>query len=122
MITANHGRLVGAPPDEIAAAIAAVRAALGHPLMLRAAEAERHGRLRREVPVVLNTTEGMLEGIIDLAFAEPGADGETWTVVDFKTDAELDGLKFAYENQVRFYAAAIASATGRPASAALLIV
>jgi ATP-dependent exoDNAse (exonuclease V) beta subunit len=121
-IAHNHGRLVGAPPDEIAATIIAVRAALDHPLMVRAAAAETHGKLRREVPVVLNTTTGMLEGIIDLAFAEPSDSGDVWTVVDFKTDAELDGLKAAYENQVRFYATAIATATGRPTWAALLIV
>ena len=121
-LATNHGRLVGAPPDEVEAAILAVRAALGHPLMVRAAAAERLGKLRREVPVILNTSEGVLEGIIDLAFAESAGDGDRWTVVDFKTDAALDGLRAIYETQVRLYATAITTATGRPASAALLIV
>jgi ATP-dependent helicase/nuclease subunit A len=115
-LAASHGRLVGAPADEIEAAIVAVAAALAHPLIRRAAGAPV---VRREVPVVLNTSEGMLEGIVDLAFADP--DG-TWTVVDYKTDAELDGMQVTYEMQVRLYATAIAHATGTPARAALLIV
>ncbi len=121
-IATNHGRLVGASHAEVEAAIIAVAAALVHPVMRRAAAAERAGKLRREVPVVLSTSEGMLEGIIDLAFAESAADGEHWTVVDFKTDASLDGLHSVYETQVRLYAKAITNATGRPASATLLIV
>jgi ATP-dependent exoDNAse (exonuclease V) beta subunit len=115
----SHGRLVGAPREEIDAAIASVTAALGHPLIMRAASA---AELRREVPVVLSTDAGMLEGIVDLAFAERGADGTTWTVVDYKTDAELDGDRQRYEMQVRMYALAIANATGCPTRAALLIV
>jgi ATP-dependent exoDNAse (exonuclease V) beta subunit len=118
-VAANHGRLVGATPEEIEAAIVAVGAALQHPLLARAAAAQARGKLRREVPVVLSTSEGMLEGIVDLAFAD---EHDTWTVVDFKTDAELDGLQVTYEHQVRLYALAITAATGRPATAALLIV
>jgi ATP-dependent helicase/nuclease subunit A len=115
-IAAAQARLVGAPPDELEAAIQAVTAALAHPLLRRAATAPI---CRREVPVVLSTSEGMLEGIVDLAFAE--ADG-SWTVVDYKTDAELDGLQVTYEMQVRLYATAIAHATGEPVRATLLIV
>ncbi len=121
-IVTNHGRLVGASSDEVEAAVIAVVAALGHPLLARAAVAATLGQLRREVPVILSTSEGMLEGIVDLAFAEPSPDGDRWTVVDFKTDAALDGLRAIYETQVRLYATAIATATGRPVSAALLIV
>jgi len=114
-LAAGHARLVGAPQEEIDAATTAVIAALRHPLLIRAAAADE---LRREVPVVLATDAGMLEGIVDLAFSEAG----TWTVVDYKTDAELDGDRQRYEMQVRMYALAIANATGRPARAALLIV
>ena len=121
-IATNHGRLVAAPREEVEAAIVAVEAALRHPLLVRAAAAQLRGTLRREVPVVLHTSEGLLEGIVDLAFAEPTDEGDVWTIVDFKTDAQLDDLKATYENQVRLYATAIATATGRPASAALLIV
>jgi ATP-dependent helicase/nuclease subunit A len=118
-LAANHGRLVGASPEEIEAANTAVTAALQHPLLLASAAAATRNKLRREVPVVLHTSEGMLEGIVDLAFAD---EHDVWTVVDFKTDADLDGLQVTYEHQVRLYATAIAAATGRPVSAALLIV
>ncbi len=115
----SHGRLVGATREEIDASATAVAAALRHPLLLRARAADK---LRREAPVVLSTTEGMLEGIVDLAFAE----GDVWTVVDYKTDAELgEGVAFlqqSYEMQVRMYAAAIAAATGQTAQPTLLIV
>jgi len=114
-LAGSHGRLVGASRDEIDAAIVATAAALRHPLMRRAAAASA---LRREVPVAMSTTEGLLEGIVDLAFAEAG----TWTVVDYKTDAELAGQQQTYEMQVRLYALAIANATGEPANPALLIV
>ncbi|HEU0033844.1 MAG TPA: UvrD-helicase domain-containing protein [Kofleriaceae bacterium] len=115
----NHGRLVGASSAEIAAATDAVVAALAHPLLRAAAAAEPRGALRREVPIVAHTNAGMLEGIVDLAFADAE---DVWTIVDFKTDADLAESRPVYENQVRLYAAAIADATGRPARAALLIV
>ena len=114
-LAVSPGRLVGATRDEVEAAAIAVAAALRHPLLRRAAAADK---LRREAPVVLSTSEGMLEGIVDLAFAE----GDVWTVVDYKTDAELDGLQQSYEMQVRMYATAIAAATGQVAHPTLLIV
>jgi ATP-dependent helicase/nuclease subunit A len=115
-VAANHARLVAATPDELAAAIDAVTAVLAHPLLRRAAAA---AELRREVPIALATaTEGIVEGIVDLAFV----DGDGWTVVDFKTDSELGDARPIYEAQVRLYARAIAAATGRPASPVLLLV
>jgi ATP-dependent exoDNAse (exonuclease V) beta subunit len=115
-IATNHARLVAASPEELAAAIAAVEAALAHPLLVRAAAAPE---LRREVPVALATpADGMIEGIVDLAFAEAGA----WRIVDYKTDAELGDERAAYEAQVRLYARAIAAATGKPAVPILLLV
>ncbi len=115
----SHGRLVGATREEIDASATAVAAALRHPLLLRARAADN---LRREAPVILSTDLGMLEGIVDLAFAE----GDVWTVVDYKTDAELgEGVAFlqqSYEMQARMYAAAIAAATGQTAYPTLLIV
>jgi ATP-dependent exoDNAse (exonuclease V) beta subunit len=54
--------------------------------------------------------------VIDLAFE--GAEG--WTVVDFKTDEEFRGNESAYRRQVGMYAAAVAEANGRPASAVLM--
>ena len=60
----------------------------------------------------------VIEGVVDAAFAD--ADG--WTVIDFKTDAELGARAAIYRRQVALYARAIAQATGRPARGVLLRV
>jgi ATP-dependent exoDNAse (exonuclease V) beta subunit len=60
----------------------------------------------------------LLEGVLDLAFEE--ADG--WTVVDFKTDAEIDGAAARYRRQVALYASVVARATGKDAKAVLMRV
>jgi ATP-dependent exoDNAse (exonuclease V) beta subunit len=118
-----QGRLVGAPDDEVGAASRAVSAALGHPLLQRAAERGRAGDLRRETPVLLDLADGTLaEGVVDLAFREPAGSGRRWTVIDFKTDREIEGHRAAYEAQVRLYVDAVARATGEPAQGTLLVV
>lgn len=121
-VGANHARLVGATPEERDAAIVAVRNALAHPLLVRAAAAEDRGALRREVPVVVGTAAGLVEGVVDLAFSDAADGTETWTVIDFKTDAEIDHRRPVYEAQVREYATAITAATNAPSRAVLLIV
>jgi ATP-dependent helicase/nuclease subunit A len=96
--------------------VVAVRGALTHPLLVRAAAALS---LRREVPIALDTKAGLIEGIADLAFeSTPGE----WTVVDFKTDAELRTSQRIYIAQVQIYANAIAAATQSTASGILLVV
>jgi ATP-dependent exoDNAse (exonuclease V) beta subunit len=113
----QQGRIVGASDAEVAAAGDAVFAALAHPLLRRAAAAALRGELRRETPVWLRLADGTLaEGVVDLAFRENGA----WTVVDFKTDRDLEAHRASYQVQVRLYAAAIAAATGEAASGVLL--
>ncbi len=122
---AIQGRLVGATPEEVEAAGRAARAALAHPLLVRAARAGAEGGLRRETPVLLRLADGRLaEGVVDLAFREPGdgAGAGSWTVVDFKTDRELAPRRAEYEAQVGLYAEAVATATGEPARGVLLIV
>ena len=110
-----QGRLVGATPEEIAAAARAVGAALSHPLLRRAAAADE---CRREEPVLHRLADGtLLEGVVDLAFR----DASGWTVVDFKTDARPDSHP-RYAAQLRLYCDAIRAATGLPAQAALLAV
>jgi len=113
-----HGRLLGATPEEIRAAHARVLRALEHPLLIRA----RSATCRREVAVALRRDDGsIVDGIIDLAFHEPHE--ATWTVVDFKTDADLDAeRRSAYELQLRVYMAAIHAATGAPTRGILLSV
>jgi ATP-dependent exoDNAse (exonuclease V) beta subunit len=55
---------------------------------------------------------------VDLAFRN----AEGWTVVDFKTDAELSRREATYRRQVGLYAAAVAGATRGPVRSFLLIV
>jgi ATP-dependent exoDNAse (exonuclease V) beta subunit len=108
---------VGATGEENAAAAVAAEAALAHPLLRRAAAS---GAVRRETPVLLQMGDGVLaEGVVDLAFREPGAG---WLVVDFKTDRELEARREVYAAQVRLYADAVAKATGEPARGVLLVV
>ena len=75
----------------------------------------RSGNARTEWP-------SSAEGVIDLAFREVTPEGAVWTVVDFKTDAELDGRRSKYETQVSIYVEAVRSATGERARGVLLSV
>jgi len=80
------------------AAARAAHAALGHPLLRRAAEASKRGELRRETPVLLRIEAGRIaEGIVDLALREKIRRRRGWTVVDFKTDRELASRRREYE-------------------------
>ena len=109
-----HGRVLGAPKLEIEAAIEAASEALGHPLVRRAGVAPR---CHRELPILLQLDDGrLLEGVIDLAFLEDGA----WTVVDFKSDADLPARRADYERQLRWYVLAMSKITGLPARGWLL--
>jgi ATP-dependent exoDNAse (exonuclease V) beta subunit len=115
-----HGRLLGAPQDEVDAAVETVVGALAHPLLRRAADASRAGRCRRECPVALRLDDGRLvEGVVDAAFLE---DEVGWTVVDFKTDVEIAGRLEEHRRQVGLYADAVARATGKRARGVLLRV
>ena len=74
-------------------------------------------RCRRETPITAVAPDGtVLEGVLDLAFEEDAG----WTVVDFKTEAEVAGLVARYRRQVGAYASMVARVTGRPATAVLL--
>jgi ATP-dependent exoDNAse (exonuclease V) beta subunit len=111
-----RGRLLGAPPDEVAAATDTVVHALAHPLLRRAAAATE---CRRETPVLLRLEDDtVVEGVVDAAFADDAG----WTVIDFKTDLELATRLDHYRRQIGLYARAIARATGRPARGVLLRV
>jgi ATP-dependent exoDNAse (exonuclease V) beta subunit len=110
----SHGRLLGASAEEVTGASDAVARALGHPLVQRAAAAER---CYRELPVTLRTDDDrMLEGVIDLAFVETGR----WTILDFKTDADLSAKREHYMPQLRWYALALSRLTGESVTACLL--
>jgi len=112
-----QARILGAPADEIDAAATVVAAALAHPLMERARDAWRSGRCRRETPVACREPDGSLvEGVLDLAFE----DASGWTVVDFKTDAEIAAELGRYRRQVGLYASVVARATGKNVAAVLM--
>jgi ATP-dependent exoDNAse (exonuclease V) beta subunit len=112
-----HGRILGAAPEEIAGARAAVAAALEHPILEAAARAAEAGQCFRETPVTLRVESGrLMEGFVDLAYR----DGDGFVVVDFKTDRELDGALNRYERQVALYATAIGRATGFPTRGVLM--
>ncbi len=117
-----HGRVFGATDAEVAAAADVAGRVLSHPLLARARAAARRGDCRREAPVSMRTDDGVLiEGLVDVAFREDGA----WTVVDYKTDRDLEeagGAIDVYRRQVALYAEMITRATGEPAGAVLMRV
>jgi ATP-dependent exoDNAse (exonuclease V) beta subunit len=115
-----HGRVLAAPTDEISAAADTVARLLTHELMARARAADSRGACRRETPVTCTLPDGtLIEGVVDLAFEEPGG----WTVVDYKTDRELAAAgEERYRRQVALYVTAIAQATGRAATGVLVRV
>jgi ATP-dependent exoDNAse (exonuclease V) beta subunit len=116
-VASLHARVLGADDRETEAASAAAQRALSHPLLQRAKEAWRRGQCRRETPITLAKPGGTLvEGVVDLAFVEDSA----WTVVDFKTDRELEKELEHYKRQVGLYATAISGATGQKSSAVLI--
>lgn len=114
-----QGRILGAPQEEVASAAEVVWSVLRHPVMERARRSAESGSCRRETPVTLTLPDGgLIEGIVDVAFF---ADGR-WTVIDFKTDRELEKRLNVYRRQVGLYARAIAVATGQECEAVLMRV
>ena len=78
-----------------------MRGALKHPLIQRAARAQA---LRRETPVQHYRDDGtLIEGVVDLAFQEITPEFNGWTVVDFKTDREIEQAENQYRAQVAAY-------------------
>ena len=115
-----HGRILGATGEEIGAAREVVAAVLTHPLLEAAARAAREGKCYRESPVTYRLDSGVLvEGYVDLAYPTTTS---SVTVVDFKTDRELDGALERYQSQVSLYAAAIGRTAGLPTQAFLMRV
>jgi ATP-dependent exoDNAse (exonuclease V) beta subunit len=110
-----HGRILAASEGDIDETARLVGRVLSHPLLSRA---RRSTQCRRELPLTFTEDSGrVIEGVADLAFLEDGG----WTVVDFKTDVEIGRLGLdVYRRQVGFYAAAVARASGQPASSVIL--
>jgi ATP-dependent exoDNAse (exonuclease V) beta subunit len=117
-VAASVGRIAGATDDEVRAAAAAVVAALASPLIRRASLART---VMRECPLMVRLEDGTtVEGIADLAFAEKGADGDAWTVVDFKTDLDIAPRLEEYRAQIGLYLESIRQSAGAAAAGAIL--
>ncbi len=115
------GRVFGSSEQEIEAAIEAAGRALEHPLMRRAAAADRNDLCHRETPVICRESGGtLIEGVPDLAFRD--AADSPWVVVDFKTDLRPDIGQDNYRRQVAAYMEAIYRATNTPTHGVLLYI
>ncbi len=115
-LVASHSRSLDATDAEVAFAAQVIDDVLAHPLLERARRANEQHRCRREVPITWRAPDGLVvEGIVDLAFRE----GDTWTVVDFKTDEESRRTS-SYLAQVGVYVDALKGATGLSATGILM--
>jgi ATP-dependent exoDNAse (exonuclease V) beta subunit len=115
-VATSLARTAGATSEETEAAIRAVEEASRHPLVARARHASR---LHRELSLLYRLEDGrVLEGVADLAFLE----GQTWTLVDFKTDADLAARRAHYEAQLRWYALALSRLTGQQVRCVLFAI
>ena len=115
-LVSSHARSLDATNEEVAHAARVVADVLAHPVLDRARRANERHRCRRETPITWRTPDGLLvEGIVDLAFRE----GDTWTVVDFKTDEESRRTS-SYLAQLGVYVDALEGATGLGATGILM--
>ena len=120
VVAQANARLIDATAEEVDAAVATVRTALQHPIMQRAARAQT---LRRETPLQHYREDGtLIEGVVDLAFEERTPEFKGWTVVDFKTDREIEKAENQYRAQVAAYVEAVRIATASSARGFLLVV
>ena len=116
----QQARLLDATEEERLAALEAVRSALCHPLIVRAAAS---ADCRREAPFAHSPSSGeFLEGTIDLVFSEEQSGERRWVVVEFKTSAGDDETTRRYGLQLQTYIDAVATATGEEVEGTLLIV
>jgi ATP-dependent helicase/nuclease subunit A len=110
-LAAIWGRRHGANEFERTAAVEVARTALAHPALAIPAGVQRY----RELPVMVRLDDGTLvDGRIDFAWS----DGESWTVIDYKTDRR-ERRNVA---QVQIYALALQRATGLPVRGIVLEV
>ena len=115
-----EARVLGLGETDAIAAAEKVDKVLQHDVLGRARAAATRGACRRETPVTCTLADGTLvEGVVDLAFEEPGG----WIVVDYKTDREIAVAgEERYRRQLALYASAVAQATGSRAAGILLRV
>lgn len=112
-----HRRIHQATDEEARVAVDTAGAALAHPLLRTAAGAER---VEREYPFLYRCDDGtILDGVIDLFFI----DGDSVTLVDFKTDLTAGTpVPERYRIQMSWYVRVLGHLTERPVRAVLLAV
>ena len=64
----------------------------------------------------------LIEGVVDLAFQEITPEFNGWTVVDFKTDREIETARNQYLAQVAGYVDAVSVATASAARGFLFVI
>jgi ATP-dependent helicase/nuclease subunit A len=117
-VAASVARMLGAGADDVDAAIGAVANALESGVIRAAASASE---VRREYPILVTLDDGATaEGIADLAFRSDTDGAPRWTIVEFKTDADLSHRLAEYRAQVAIYLRAIRAATALPAGGVIL--
>jgi len=117
-VAASVARMIGAGADDVDAAVDAVANALGSDVIRAAASASE---IRREYPVLVTLDDGATaEGIADLAFRSDADGAARWTIVEFKTDADLSRRLPEYRAQVAIYLRAVRAATALAASGVIL--
>lgn len=104
-------------PELLSETMRRVRVALDSDLLKAAS-----GRLWKEVPISAPIGDRFVEGYIDLVLERDGG----LVVVDYKTDAtatqeQIDAKVLHYSPQLRAYSRALATATGRPVTGAVLL-
>jgi ATP-dependent exoDNAse (exonuclease V) beta subunit len=105
-IGTTQARILRASAEDIDAAVEVVLAVQSHPLFDQVREADARGQCHRELPIIWRSPDGsLLEGTIDLAFEHAGV----LTVLDFKTDKELDTDLDRYRRQLMIYCEALSS-------------
>jgi ATP-dependent helicase/nuclease subunit A len=95
--------------SELDAALAAEAVTVVRRVMKSALWRRAAGKCLTEVPLVVAMPDGLVRGVIDLAFAEAGG----WVLVDYKTDRD-EGLLEKYRPQLESYRACWQAATGQP--------
>jgi ATP-dependent exoDNAse (exonuclease V) beta subunit len=119
VVVDTQARILAAPAAEADACRLLVERLLHHPVLQPARAAWKAGKCRRETPVSWMAPDGALvEGVLDVAFEGPGG----WTILDFKTDKDLENAEDQYRGQAALYMMALTEATGKAARAFLVRV
>jgi ATP-dependent exoDNAse (exonuclease V) beta subunit len=118
-VAETQGRVLLAADEEVYAAVEVASAVLEHALFERVRAADKAGKCYRELPVIWQAADAALvDGTIDLVFE----DEQGTTVIDFKTDRELEADIDRYRRQLQIYCRAVQQSRNREVRGVLLRV